>query len=863
MSTGKKPPRRTGTGAARSRATRAAEPVRPTEDLDRVSETFREIADRFTLAAAGANDGLWDWNLEINDTYFSPRWKGILGYAPYEIRSEFDEWLSRVHPDDLGGFMNGLLAHLRGDIPHFENEHRLRKKDGSYLWVLARGLSIQDRTGKPTRMGGSLTDLSRRKQIEEELRRTAGELRAVFDAFPDLFFRLDTGGRIVDYHSGRSPEPAATPDAVRGRRLVDLFPAEVAERYADAVRTVARERRPVGIDYPLPLPAGSRSYEARLLPMSDDQIIVIVRDITDRVRAQEKTAALLEIARTVSGTINVHEILDRVQKRTAQLMGCVAAATFTWDPDHRVYRMISRYAEPPSALAELEGLEFPPGTSLVNRITGSGTSVFGAVEAGQFADDCRISGLRPGEVVVSHLHVRGRAIGSLAVFRAENQPAFDADEIELCEGIARHLAVAIEGADLYRAQQEELELWGALARTAQEVISRLDTPKLLDRLCETTADVLRCDFSHTWLLIPEEQVFVPVSGFGDTPEQWETLRLLRIPPAMVPALMERLDRHFVAAVDFEDPEGLLPEFGHLPYAISSALFMALKRGPDIVAIQVAGFRERRGGFTQLQRRIARGIANLGALALSNAQLFEQLESANRLKSDFVATMSHELRTPLNVIIGYNDLLLDGVFGTLTDEQVETARRVAANARELLDLINATLDLSRLESGRVRLELGEARADQILSQIRDETRDVLRNPEVEFSCRADESLPALHTDGVKLKVVIKNLVTNAIKFTSKGSIRVVARRGADGVEFVVADTGIGIAPELHAAIFEPFRQADGSIMPKYGGVGLGLYIVRQLVDMLGGTISLDSEPGAGSTFRVWIPQDLRRPHATED
>jgi signal transduction histidine kinase len=230
-------------------------------------------------------------------------------------------------------------------------------------------------------------------------------------------------------------------------------------------------------------------------------------------------------------------------------------------------------------------------------------------------------------------------------------------------------------------------------------------------------------------------------------------------------------------------------------------------------------------------------------------LVEELERANRVKSDFVASMSHELRTPLNVIMGYQSLLIDGAFGDLNPEQADHLRRAQQSARGLLDLISATLDLSRLEAGAVPLSLTEVRLADLLAEIDTDLREARHKPGVKFECHIRPEVPCLRTDAVKLKVVLKNLISNALKFTEQGSVRVTAALCDGGVEISVADTGIGIEREALAKIFDPFQQADASISNRYGGAGLGLYIVRRLVDSLGGAIEVKSEPRRGSVFRV--------------
>jgi two-component system sensor histidine kinase EvgS len=239
------------------------------------------------------------------------------------------------------------------------------------------------------------------------------------------------------------------------------------------------------------------------------------------------------------------------------------------------------------------------------------------------------------------------------------------------------------------------------------------------------------------------------------------------------------------------------------------------------------------------------------------RLNAELEQANRLRSEFMGAMSHELRSPLNIIIGYNSLLIDGVFGSLTQEQVDILQRVDQSSRELLDLINTTLDLSRLEAGRMPLELQEVSVSDLIDQVYTEIRSLHERPDLNFEKKMAADLPSLRTDPTKLKVVLKNLIGNAVKFTEKGSLTVEVCGHNGGTEISVTDTGMGIAPEALPIIFEPFRQAHSSTMRSHSGAGLGLYIVRRLLELLGGTITVESQVGHGSTFRVWVPNGESR------
>jgi PAS domain S-box-containing protein len=260
--------------------------------------------------------------------------------------------------------------------------------------------------------------------------------------------------------------------------------------------------------------------------------------------------------------------------------------------------------------------------------------------------------------------------------------------------------------------------------------------------------------------------------------------------------------------------------------------------------------------------IAHDISAQKQAKAETKRLISELEQANHVKADFLATMSHELRTPLNIVIGYNDLLLEGQFGSLAPEQAATVRRTQRSAEELLSLIATMLDISRVDSWGVSVQVCDTDLRALLREIAAEASGV-GTPSVPVTWEVPPEVPRLYTDPAKLKVVIKNLYANAAKFTERGHVTVRAGTSDGGVEIVVTDTGIGIAPDILPVIFEPFRQGDGSSTRRYGGSGLGLYIVRRYLDVLGGTIRVDSELGRGSTFRVWLPVGSPRPLAAEE
>ena len=425
----------------------------------------------------------------------------------------------------------------------------------------------------------------------------------------------------------------------------------------------------------------------------------------------------------------------------------------------------------------------------------------------------------------------------------------DSGEVIGLTGVGRDIS---ERRRVEQALAEEAELSRATARMGSELISSLDRPALLDKLCEVTTAVLGCDCSYTVIRQPEEDVYVTVSGYGYPPEQWEWIKLLKAPTAMLSRFLTPLGEQdvtqFSVSDDDTDPFAVLAR----DLGIRRALCMALRRGSELIGVHVACSKQQPAPFSALQERIGGRIAQLASMAIENARLLEELTQASQIKTEFVATMSHELRTPLSVIIGYTDLVLDGAFGALTSEQDDSLRRVHQRARELLDLINATLDLSRLEAGRTPLHISEVNLGRLLEELVAELPELQERSDLRFVCQIGADVGPVWTDALKLKVVLKNLIGNAVKFTECGSICVEADRADGGVTVAVTDTGIGIAAPMVSRIFEAFRQVDPSSTRRHGGVGLGLYIVRRLLELLGGTITVDSQLGRGSTFRIWLP-----------
>jgi signal transduction histidine kinase len=290
----------------------------------------------------------------------------------------------------------------------------------------------------------------------------------------------------------------------------------------------------------------------------------------------------------------------------------------------------------------------------------------------------------------------------------------------------------------------------------------------------------------------------------------------------------------------------------------AALVLPLVRAKRIFGSLVV-LRRWPGEFPQNTVDVMQTFANQSVLAVQNARLFReieekghQLEIASQHKSQFLANMSHELRTPLNAVLGYAELLLDGLYGEIPERAQGVLERVQVNGKHLLALINDVLDLSKIEAGQLTLGLDNYAMPSIVQSVVTATESLAHAKGLVLTASVADNLPMGRGDERRLTQVLLNLVGNAIKFTEKGSVEISAEAQNGVFELAVHDTGSGIAPEDQRRIFEEFQQVDNSSTRKTGGTGLGLAISKRLIEMHGGTITLDSAPGVGSTFRVTVP-----------
>jgi signal transduction histidine kinase len=293
----------------------------------------------------------------------------------------------------------------------------------------------------------------------------------------------------------------------------------------------------------------------------------------------------------------------------------------------------------------------------------------------------------------------------------------------------------------------------------------------------------------------------------------------------------------------------------LPVQEAHGFLRQVSAGNFGVTVRVAN-RDEFGGLAENMNRMSRELQRLDEQQKQAAgelrSLNERLGAASRAKSEFLASMSHELRTPLNAILGFTELILDDLYGDVPPALREPIADVQTNARHLLRLINDVLDLSKIEAGRMELVPADYAVADVLETVRASLRALAAEKGLDFVVSAPPDLPLAYGDGKRITQCLLNLAGNAIKFTKQGQVAIAAEVDGETLRYCVSDTGIGIPADQLENIFSEFRQVDATVAHEYGGTGLGLSITKKFVELHGGQIRVESEPGKGSTFSFEVP-----------
>ena len=470
------------------------------------------------------------------------------------------------------------------------------------------------------------------------------------------------------------------------------------------------------------------------------------------------------------------------------------------------------------------------------------------------------------------LHQQKELIGTLNARRTEVRP-FTPAQIKLLETFADQAAIAIENVRLFKELDErtheltrsvgELK---ALGEVGHAVSSTLDLPTVLSTIVARAVQLSGTDCGVIYEYDEAAEVFHLRASHRMEEELVDAIRAAPLRVGEGYTGQAALARAPVQVSDLRDEQEV--RLTRIRPISDRLGYRSLLTVPILLESRLMGaltvWQKRAGTFTPELINLLQTFATQSALAIQNARLFReiedksrQIEAANRHKSEFLANMSHELRTPLNAIIGFSEVLGERLFGELNEKQAEYTEDILSSGRHLLSLINEILDLSKVEAGRMELELAPFDLPLAIDNARTFVRERAIRHGITVDVVVDERLGEFVGDERKIKQVLLNLLSNAVKFTPEGGrigINAVQSNGA--VEISVIDTGIGIAPEDQPRIFEEFRQVGSDYAHKVEGTGLGLTLAKKFVELHGGKIWVASEVGKGSTFTFTLPTNVR-------
>ncbi|MEH2284729.1 MAG: PAS domain S-box protein [Nostoc sp.] len=838
------------------------------QTLREKEERLRLANERFELAASAVNCLIYDWNIEQDTVERTEGLTRILGYSLAEAEVTGNWWCELVHPEDLQRVQEAVLALANGD--RYAAEYRIRNKNNQYIYVLDQGIVVQrDADGNPVRLVGSTTDISERKQAEEAVQASEERLRSFVKANVVGILFGDVNGSITEANDEFLRIVGYTQEDIQTGRLcwADITPSEY--QYLDELAIA--EATAKGTCTP---------YEKECIRKDGSSVPVVVGYSLLGESRHKSVAFILDI----SDLKQAKKALSQSQEQFQAFMDNIPAAAWITNADGRVLYLSPTY---------LSTFDLARNKAINKNIF----ELYPAQIAQPLLDNIRM--VAETNQVVQTIESAPRTDGTLGEFLVYKFPIANASGQRLVGGVAIDITErerALRERQLAeQALQERSERLKLLSETTSDLLSTERPLDLMNSLFSKLSAQMDLHFYFHYLIDTHEnkQRLRLVAWNGITDEVFQAIEYLEFNQGMCGLVVQEGHQIVVNNVTHST---------HPNAHILHALEITAYAGQPLIAqgklLGVLSFASRtRTRFTSGEIALLQATSDQVAVALERAQLMaslqrrkEELIQANRIKDEFLAVLSHELRTPLNPILGWAKLLQTKKYDQATTTRaLETIER---NAKLQTQLIEDLLDVSRILQGKLSLNIApvnletaiaaaietvrlaaEAKSINLRLKILDFPAERYANgfglensqinlESIDFNKQPDNLKSKISNpqflvtgDSSRLQQVIWNLLSNAIKFTPQGGeVEISLESVGSQVQLQVSDTGKGINPDFLPFVFDYFRQADGATTRKFGGLGLGLAIVRHIVELHGGTVkaeSLGEEQGA--SFIVMLPQ----------
>jgi len=656
--------------------------------------------------------------------------------------------------------------------------------------------------------------------------------------------------------------------------------AEVANYRSVLAVPMLRDGAPVGaITVSRERPGEFPEHQIGLLKTFADQAVIAIENarlFNETKEALEQQTATAEILRVIASSPNdVQPVFEVIVKNAVRLCGARFGRVYRYEG--AVIHMVASHGLSTSGLAQVQRVFPRPAAddTIVGRVILSKSPYFvkdiELDEAVPALSRQMIEALGTRSQVTIPMLRAGEPIGVITMGWDEPE-AFDDQQVTLLQTFADQAVIAIENVRLFKElEARNKDLGESLnQQTATSEILKVisgsptDTQPVFDAIVRSAAHLF--EPCNAGIVMREGDLLHLRATDGPDVDRGVREELAKVFPVRFDPetsfnARAILERRTIEVPDTEAP-GVLElarNSGRAGRFRSFALVPLVREnegiGTMVLTLPDPGFK-----LTQKQLALLQTFADQAVIAIENVRLLReiqeksaQLEVANKHKSDFLANMSHELRTPLNAVIGFSEVLMERMFGEVNEKQADYLKDIHESGKHLLSLINDILDLSKIEAGRMELDLASFHLPTAISNAMTLVRERAQRHGIALGLDVDARLGDFNADERKVKQILLNLLSNAVKFTPEGGrVEVSARNCSEKVEIAVRDTGIGIAPEDQSALFEEFKQVGKDAMRKAEGTGLGLALTKRFVELHGGDIRVDSAPGKGSTFTVTLP-----------
>jgi PAS domain S-box-containing protein len=760
-------------------------------------ERLRRITD-------ATQDALWEIDLKTNQLWWSEGARPLFGHSPSELSIGLEDWYAGIHRDDVDRVRTRFEEFMRGTEDDWADEYRFRRADGIYVYISDQGRKFLDENGAPTRIAGAMVDISERKMAETGLRESEERYRQLTELSPDGIVLVDAVGTILLANPSMLQMFRMAPEHVIGHNLFDFLTPEYVEHCRDWMKTIMTTGTPYiqveaafrnrdGHDFPVEISA--LRFDWKGMPYAQ----IVIHDISGHKQAEAERLRL---------TKEIQAESDRLKQILEQMPIGVAIA------------------------------EAPAGRLIFHNLEAVRLFRHPLLPSKDFKDYSQYGSLHlDGSPYLPEEHPAARSILNKAVVKGE--------EMRYLRGDGTETYFSVDSAPIYDAEGHivlAVVTFIDIGERRKSEQALRESEERFAKAFQASPNSLVISRLADGVVLEVNDSFVAATGYSRDEIVGKSTILLGLyanPEDRRRALKLMKEQGRVREIEIS----LKRKNGELRLMMFSAEPFEL-RGEHCWLTIGYDITERRQTEKERER-----------LLQQEKTAREEAETANRMKDEFLATISHELRTPLTSILGWAQMLIDGALPeSQAQHALQVIERSAQSQRELIDNI---LDTSRIITGRLKLDARPIRIEEVFQAAVDVIRPSADAKGIDLQVRIDDGDCLVLGDTNRLQQAIWNLLSNAVKFTNQdGRVEARLTRVAGQVEILIADTGIGIEPEFLPYVFDRFRQADSTSTRKYGGLGLGLAIVRHVVEMHGGRVFVSSPgPGKGSAFRIRLPVAL--------